>query len=291
MKAVRTDRKDFIAYPTNRVVGTIGDAEKARAAVDALLQRGFEAADIETLHGEDDLKRLDPTGSEHGHLAQLQRALIRSLDLEEFKHLAHRVEDVRAGRFVIMVLIRRRAQRLVAADVLHEYGAEFVGFFGRWACVGLPATAQRSPADIPPLFARAWNDRNPDALAALFDEDAEYITGAGVRWPDREAIRTAHAHDTSDTSRLEVDEIKVKLLSPDIAVVHTRMNVSGQPAADVTTELRPRSAIVSFVVHHAIDRWQCASAHRTDVVPTSAAAAVERAGTVGVPSYPSGQST
>ena len=63
MKAVRADRKDFIAYPTNRVVGTVGDADKARAAVDALLQRGFEASDIETLHGEDDLKRLDPTGN------------------------------------------------------------------------------------------------------------------------------------------------------------------------------------------------------------------------------------
>ena len=289
MKAVRADRKDFIAYPTNRVVGTVGDADKARAAVDALLQRGFEAADIETLHGEDDLKRLDPTGTEHGFIAQFQRALIRSLDLEEFKHLAHQVEDVRAGRYVIMVLIRRRAQRLVASDVLHEFGADFVGFFGRWACVGLPASAQRSPADIPPLFVRAWNERNPDALAALFDEDAEYVTDTGVRWPDREAIRTARAHRPPDTSQLEVDEIKVKLLSPDIAVVHTRMTVSGEPSTGGTAEVRPRSAIVSFVVHHAIDRWQCASAHRTDVVPAAAAAAIEQAGTLGLPSYPSGQ--
>ena len=78
--------------------------------------------------------------------------MIRALDLEEFKHLTHHVEDVRAGRFVIMVLTKRRAQRIVAADILHQYGAEFVGFYGRWACEKLPrnrtAIAGRHPGIV-----------------------------------------------------------------------------------------------------------------------------------------------
>ena len=52
---------------------------------------------------------------------------------EEFKHLRHHVGDVRAGRFVIMVLAKEREKRDVAADILNSHGAEFVGFYGRWA--------------------------------------------------------------------------------------------------------------------------------------------------------------
>ena len=138
MKAASTDRKDYISYPTNRVVGTVGDDGKARTAIDALLRAGFARDDIDILHDEKDLKRLDPTGVEHGFFAQFQRTLIRALDLEEFKHLTHHVDDVRAGRFVIMVLAKRRAQRIVAADILHRHGADFVEFYGRWACEELP---------------------------------------------------------------------------------------------------------------------------------------------------------
>ena len=34
MKTASTDRKDFIAYPTNRVVGTIGDDDKAKEVIE-----------------------------------------------------------------------------------------------------------------------------------------------------------------------------------------------------------------------------------------------------------------
>ena len=35
--------------------------------------------------------------------------------------------------FVIMVLAKEREKRNVAADILNSHGAEFVGFYGRWA--------------------------------------------------------------------------------------------------------------------------------------------------------------
>ena len=47
----------FIAYPTNRVVGTIADPKHAQAAIEALLQVGFQQKDIDILHGEEDLHR------------------------------------------------------------------------------------------------------------------------------------------------------------------------------------------------------------------------------------------
>ena len=128
----------FIAYPTNRVVGTIADPKRAQAAIEALLQVGFARQDIDILHGEEDLHRPDPKGAEHGFLAQFQRTLIRTLS-DEYKHLQHFVEDVRAGRYVIMVLAKERDKREAAADVLGAHGAESIEFYGRWSWHALEA--------------------------------------------------------------------------------------------------------------------------------------------------------
>lgn len=292
MTAAITGRRDFIRYPTNRVVGTVADATQAEAALAALLKAGFGRPEIEVLHGEQDVQRLDPTGAERGFLAQFQRTLIRAFELEEFKHLTHHLEDVRAGRFVIMVLARRRGQRMVAADILHRYGAEFVGFYGRWAVEELPASPQASPETIPTLFARAWNNRDADALAALFDEDAEFVHIDGLCWHDRESIRRAHADGRERIfggSTLETGAPKVKLLTPEIAVVHARMTRSGQDPAGAAGEPGPRATLMTFVVHRAGDRWRCASAHATDVIPSPETNVLDDTGVLRSDNLPSGQ--
>lgn len=280
MNEVSTGRRDFVLYATNCVVGTVADAGTAQKTIDALLQAGFDQEHIDILHDEKDLQRLDPTGAKHGFLAQFQRTLIRTFELEEFKHLTHHLEDVRAGRFVIMVLMKRRVQRIAAADILNRYGAEFVGFYGRWAFEDLSATPQMSPEELPAAFARAWNTRDPDALASLFDEDADFVSASGAWWHDRESIRQAHANGQDPTfneSTLASEVTKVKRLSPDIAVVHARMTLSGQAAND-RTQPGPRTTIVSFVVHRIGERWLCASLHNTDVVPNLETNVTEDAG-------------
>ena len=121
-----------IAYPTNRVLGSLADTQHAQAAIEALLQVGFARQDIDILQGEEDLHRPDSTGAEHRFLAQFQRTLIRTLG-DEHKHLQHYVEDVRAGRCVIMVLAKERDKREVAADTLGNHGAQSIEFYGRWS--------------------------------------------------------------------------------------------------------------------------------------------------------------
>ena len=287
MDASTTERRDFIPYPTNRVVGTVADAENAHAAVNALLQAGFEQQDIDILHGEGDVHRLDPTGAAHGFLAQFQRTLIRAAGpAEEYKHLMHHVEDVRAGRFVIMVLANKPEQRLLAADILNTHGAEFIGFYGRWAWKGYSPSASpqsttieaddethdlaKRPEEIPTLFANAWNKRDADALSSLFDENAEFVNVAGLWWHDRASIKKAHAYGLErifNESMLAGDEIRIKHLSDDIAIVHARMTLTGQKPIGHINQPGPRTNIISFVVHRTGDRWLCASAHDTDVVP------------------------
>lgn len=130
----RNRNDDFIPYPTDRVVGTIEDPTDARAAIEALLRAGVSREEIDVLHGEGGLERLDPAGTEHGFLARIQRTLIRTAGpAEEYKHLTRHIEDVRAGRFVVMVLAKQLSQRRTAAEILSSHGAEFIGFYGRWA--------------------------------------------------------------------------------------------------------------------------------------------------------------
>jgi predicted SnoaL-like aldol condensation-catalyzing enzyme len=166
---------DFIPYPTNRVVGTIAAANDARAALDALLEKGFQPSEIDVLHGEKDLHRLDPTGTEHGFLAQFQRTLIRTAGpAEESTHLSRHVEDVRAGRFVIMVLAKEREKRDVAADVLNGHGAEFVGFYGRWAFESMDGARIESSepivgADTTPVARERNEEANKLTVTAFYD--------------------------------------------------------------------------------------------------------------------------
>jgi predicted SnoaL-like aldol condensation-catalyzing enzyme len=115
---------------------------------------------------------LDPTGAEHGFLAQFQRTLIRTVGrAEELKHLSRHVEDVRAGRFVIMVLAKDRDKRDVAADALNEHGAEFVGFYGRWAFESMddarPERAVRS--DTASVASEKSEDANKATVTAFYD--------------------------------------------------------------------------------------------------------------------------
>ena len=91
------------------------------------------------------------------------------------------------------------------------------------------------PENIPALFVDAWNRRDPDALAALFEADADFVNVVGIWWEDREAIRQAHAYGLTrifQHSTLRLGRVKLRQLSDDIAVVHARMSLSGQTAAD-----------------------------------------------------------
>lgn len=285
MEPNTTDRSNFIPYPTNRVVGTVADATSAQAAINALLQAGFDEQDIDILHGEAGALRLDPEGVEHGFLARFQRTLIRTAGpAEEYTHLMRHFEDVHAGRFVIMVLAKQRERRTLAADILNTHGAEFVGFYGRWSWEGLSPDLQPSAAidagedrrlfarraeDIPSLFVQAWNTRNAEALGSLFDDDAEFVNVTGLWWHDRDSIRTAHAYGLDrifNKSTLSIDEIRVKQLSDDLAVVHARMTLSGQTPIGNIKEPGSRTSIFSFVVHRVDGGWRCASAQNTDVI-------------------------
>lgn len=126
------------------------------------------------------------------------------------------------------------------------------------------------PEHVPRVFVEAWNRRDPETLASIFDEDADFVNVVGLWWEDRAAIERAHAYGLTrifDRSTLKLGRVKVKRLSEDIAVVHARMRLREQTPVDDVQRPRPRTTILSFVVHRTSEGWRCASAQNTDVVP------------------------
>ncbi|WP_340104369.1 YybH family protein [Rhodohalobacter sp. 8-1] len=128
-----------------------------------------------------------------------------------------------------------------------------------------------SPEDIPARFTEVWNERDAKKLAALFDEDAEFVNVVGIWWHNREDIYKAHDYGLRvifNHSTLKQGRTKVKYLSDDIALVHCRFRLTNQtPLNDTRPETR--QTLFSFVVHQVDggNSWSCASAHNTDVIP------------------------
>ena len=131
-----------------------------------------------------------------------------------------------------------------------------------------------SPDAIPQAFADAWNARDPDRLAELFDEDATFVNVVGLWWHSRGAIREAHAYGLRELfpdSTLRVGRTVVRILAPGVALVQARMRLDGQTAVGDIQQPGVRHTVFSFVAREVTEAgrvgWRCASAHNTDVVP------------------------
>lgn len=125
----------------------------------------------------------------------------------------------------------------------------------------------KSPQDIPKLFARAWNNRRAEDIAALFEDDADFINVVGIWWENRDDIRKAHDYGLRvifNQSELRLGKVKVKKLSPDTAVIHARMRLTGQTPKESVAGVRHN--LFLFVVRRHGNRWLCVSAQNTDIV-------------------------
>jgi len=144
-------------------------------------------------------------------------------------------------------------------------------------------TLIKSPEDIPFLFADFWNQRNAKGIASLFSEDAEFVNVVGLWWHNRKDIEKAHAYGLKvifDNSELKVLKTQVKFLEDHIALLHSKMRLKGQTNPDGGSDksLGERRNIFSFIVMKKVDKWECVSAHNTDIVPGKETNMVDKEG-------------
>ena len=144
------------------------------------------------------------------------------------------------------------------------------------------------PADVSHAFVAAWNARRADQLAAIFVADAEFVNVVGLWWHNRDAIFKAHDYGLRvifKDSHLELRRTKVKQLTPEVAVVHARMKLTGQTPKAGVTEPGDRFNVFSFVVQKHEEEWRCVSAHNTDVVPGAETNIIREDGSLGHADY------
>jgi uncharacterized protein (TIGR02246 family) len=115
----------------------------------------------------------------------------------------------------------------------------------------------------------AWNRHDARTFASLFTEDADCVNVLGWWWKGRREIEQkvadAHAFIFRD-SVLTTNEIDVRFVTSQIALVHVRWSMIGQKADDGTPG-PPRSGIETDVLQKQRGKWLVASFHNTNSVP------------------------
>ena len=129
-------------------------------------------------------------------------------------------------------------------------------------------------------FFDRWNAGDADGLAALFAEDADFVNVVGLWWRTRRAIRKAHAYGFERIFRgaeLSITDLKVRVLSPDVHIVHTVSTLTGQTGPD-GKPAGPRIAVISMVAERRDTGFVIVSAHNTDRIEGADTQVAEAAG-------------
>lgn len=81
-------------------------------------------------------------------------------------------------------------------------------------------------------FVKAFNHRDADAIAAMWDEDGDYIDETGTRYAGRDAIHSEFEHyfHTSYGRKIKLHADSVRFLRPDIVLIDGTSEVDPAPA-------------------------------------------------------------
>ncbi len=123
------------------------------------------------------------------------------------------------------------------------------------------------PSEIAERFKKAWNSYDAEGIARLFFENADFVNVTGKWWDNKEDILKAHDFGFRvifKNSHLEILNVKEKMLSEDIAIVHTRIRLTGQTEKDVE-KADIRETMFLFVLRKIDGQWLCESAQNTDI--------------------------
>lgn len=125
--------EEAVRYPENRVVGILDTVDELTATIDALTTGGFLPSEVEVLCGQAAARRLHENTGRTG-LANIAMRLAAGLGLadDEMAVKDHYEHALRDGHFLVAVLAQTDERKDLAARILHEHGARFVNFLGRF---------------------------------------------------------------------------------------------------------------------------------------------------------------
>jgi uncharacterized protein (TIGR02246 family) len=122
--------------------------------------------------------------------------------------------------------------------------------------------------DVETRQAAAWNHHDGNAYAALFTPDGDVVNVVGWWWKGRAEIAsklTAGFAYVFQESTLTITDVKVKFLSPDLAVAHVQWTMTGARTPPNIPE--PRQGIEIQVLRRVRGNWLIESFQNTNSVP------------------------
>ena len=130
------------------------------------------------------------------------------------------------------------------------------------------AADEAAIVEIETRYNDAWNRHDPAGMVESLTDDGQFVTVNGV-WIKTRAeflslMQRLHGADGPfRTSSRETLEMQVRLLAPDIAMVHSRFRVSGDVEDDGNAVAREGVGI--RVVRKVSGRWRTVAVQNTDV--------------------------
>lgn len=118
-------------------------------------------------------------------------------------------------------------------------------------------TVGTGPGLVVQALCDAMNAKDHQALAALFTEDAEFVSINGARLHGRNAIATGHARVFSQAlaaTEVSVTHVNTKFLNGDVVVCHAKW--SRVSAADTI----PATGTFTLVLHCSDSNWKIIAA-------------------------------
>lgn len=115
----------------------------------------------------------------------------------------------------------------------------------------------------------AWNRHDVRASTRVYADDAELTTVIGTTVRGRKAIHEHHAEifeTIFKKSRLTPGEIRVRFLTPEIAVVDTRWEMTGALEWD-GKEIPIRNGLLNWIVKREREGWRVKVMHNQEFTP------------------------
>ena len=120
--------EDLVGTPSHRIVARVPGPDAAVSALEALGSAGIDQSQVFVLCGDDGLRRLDPTGKDHGLRGRILRAAETIFALGDM--IADDASFVDQGGLLVSAPARHDKERRIVASVLRDNGGTAMRYFG-----------------------------------------------------------------------------------------------------------------------------------------------------------------
>jgi uncharacterized protein (TIGR02246 family) len=132
------------------------------------------------------------------------------------------------------------------------------------------AADEKAIQEIETRWQNAWNQHDISALAALFTEDADFITVIGKWCKGKKDFYDYHVrlHQAMfKDSVWKTTGTQIRFLSPEVAIVHVNWTITGDRNADGTPRPNSRDGIFTQTMVKRDGQWLITASQNTNIQP------------------------